>query len=341
MRAPIQKEATAQQSEESWFLSISASLNRRAENVRIEAVIIAELKLRNVQRQMLLADFVERADDTALEDAPKPFNRVRVNCADHVASGFVIDGLVIEARVFERVIHTRFIGRDQTDFVADHFLHEPFCISARDVIENASDDVAFALHGTDDGDFARTAATASALFLIPVTVGVFSANPCFVDFDDAPELMFGFDHRGTDFVAHIQRGFVRAETHDALHLQGADAFLAGGHHVHDAKPLAQRLVGVLEDGPGDVGEAIAAVWRAFVALPLEVHRRNLKDLSIRAARAPDAVRPTALNEVSAASFLILKAQFKFPDSHLLDGFRTPDLYLGHFGSPYRQEPIWH
>ena len=37
-----------------------------------------------------------------------------------------------------------------------------------------------------------------------------------------------------------------------------NALLAGQHHVDDAKPVAKRLLGVLKDGPGNVGEAIAA-----------------------------------------------------------------------------------
>jgi hypothetical protein len=53
-----------------------APLNRRAQNVIIEAVIIAELKFSNIERHILAADLVERADDTALEDAPKALNRL-------------------------------------------------------------------------------------------------------------------------------------------------------------------------------------------------------------------------------------------------------------------------
>lgn len=63
---------------------VLASLNRRCENVIIEAVVIAELKFRDVQRHVLGADLVERANDTALEDRPKAFNRLRVDRADNI-----------------------------------------------------------------------------------------------------------------------------------------------------------------------------------------------------------------------------------------------------------------
>ena len=55
-----------------------APLNRRSENVLVKAIIIPELELRNVVWHVLGAYLVERADDTALEDAPKTFNRLGV-----------------------------------------------------------------------------------------------------------------------------------------------------------------------------------------------------------------------------------------------------------------------
>jgi hypothetical protein len=42
------------------------SLGRRTENVRVETVIIAELKFSNVQRHVLGDDLAERANDSAL-----------------------------------------------------------------------------------------------------------------------------------------------------------------------------------------------------------------------------------------------------------------------------------
>ena len=45
-----------------------AASNRSIENIIVKAVVIAELKLRNVKWQALGADLVERADDAALKD---------------------------------------------------------------------------------------------------------------------------------------------------------------------------------------------------------------------------------------------------------------------------------
>jgi hypothetical protein len=74
----------------------SCALNRRPENVIVGTIVIAELKFSDAQRQILGADFMERADDTALEDAPKCLNRLGVYRADDVLSLGVIDGSVGE-----------------------------------------------------------------------------------------------------------------------------------------------------------------------------------------------------------------------------------------------------
>ena len=46
--------------------------NRCAENVGVMPIIVAELKLGHVQRQILAADFVVAAHDAALNQRPEP-----------------------------------------------------------------------------------------------------------------------------------------------------------------------------------------------------------------------------------------------------------------------------
>ena len=57
----------------------SASCYRSLKNLRVMAVVIAELKFRDIQRHIFAAHLVERADRSALEDRPEALNRVRVN----------------------------------------------------------------------------------------------------------------------------------------------------------------------------------------------------------------------------------------------------------------------
>jgi hypothetical protein len=58
-------------------LWLSAFANSRSKNIRIHAVIIAELKLRDVQRQIIFTDLAECASRTAFEHRPEAFNRIR------------------------------------------------------------------------------------------------------------------------------------------------------------------------------------------------------------------------------------------------------------------------
>jgi hypothetical protein len=74
----------------------SAGCYRSTEDVLVIPVVVPELELRDVERQVFPADLVVRADHAALEQRPEAFNRVGVDCADHVLLGGVVDGLVRE-----------------------------------------------------------------------------------------------------------------------------------------------------------------------------------------------------------------------------------------------------
>jgi hypothetical protein len=68
------------------------SLNGGTEDVIVEAIIIPELELRNVKWHVLGADHVERANDTALEDAPEAINRLNMDGTDHVLPLGIVNG---------------------------------------------------------------------------------------------------------------------------------------------------------------------------------------------------------------------------------------------------------
>src|SRR5258708_36937120 len=97
-----------------------ASPDRLRENVFVLAVVVPELKLRDVQRQILLADLVERADDATLEDRPEAFNRVRVHRSDNVLIARVIDDGVLRIAVLE----AEMVGAEQRDFFRHALAHE-------------------------------------------------------------------------------------------------------------------------------------------------------------------------------------------------------------------------
>ena len=73
------------------LLALSASLDRRSEDVRIHAVIIAELEFGNIQRHVFGAHLMERADHAAFEDRPEAFDGLSVYHTDNILAFGVID----------------------------------------------------------------------------------------------------------------------------------------------------------------------------------------------------------------------------------------------------------
>lgn len=296
--------------------------NRRPKDVRVHTVIVAELELGNIEGHIFRADLVERTYDPALEDAPKAFNRVGVDSADDVFVRPMIGGPVRVAVGGKIVIDTAFIGRKQADFLGNHLAYERFGGRLGDARQNAGDDVALALYSTDDRHLAARPALDARL--AAVAVMALAADVGFVNFDDAAKLHFRLNQGRTDFVAHGMCCAVRAEAHDALHLKGADALFAGQHQMHDAEPLAQGLIGVLKDRPGDDRKTIArrAAGGALRALPMPRARGQLIDLDIAATRANHASGPAASLEVRPASVLVREGRLELGDGHLVNRLRA-------------------
>jgi hypothetical protein len=118
----------------------------------------------------------------------------------------------------------------------------------------------------------------------------FTANNGFVDFDNADQFAELFIcEASANPVAHAPSGFVGASPDHAMDLQGADTFLAGEHQVDDPKPLAERIFGVLKDGPDQHRKTVGrAFLGARVALPIENARAMLAHFWIAATWALDA-----------------------------------------------------
>jgi hypothetical protein len=283
-----------------------ASADRRAKNIGIAAIAVAELKLRDVQRQIFATYSVVASHDTALNQRLEALNRIGVNRADYVLSGPMVYGTV---RIFaaKMVIDLISVSAKQADFFGNGFLHEFIDRRAVDTQHDARNDIAFALHGTDDGRFVLVvAATSRATTLVPVAVFILAADIGFVHFNDAAKLIDVLDKCGSDFVAHEPGGFVGTKAHIAHDLQGTHALFGSQHQMRDFKPVAQRLICVLENCSGDMREPITGIGGALIALPTPRPVRQLVRIDRAAARAPDAIGPAASYEVSAASFFIRK-----------------------------------
>src|SRR5258708_7974846 len=158
----------------------------------------------------------------------------------------------------EAAIANPLVNHPQADFLRYPAAHEQFEKVAAHGTDDAGNDLTLALDSADDRRLARShaAATRSAP-LIPMPVLRLAADEGFVNFHDPHKLAEIFVRQTSSHpVAHIPSRLVRTETHVAEHLKGADPFLAGQHQVDDAEPLPQRLIGVLEDRPADMREAV-------------------------------------------------------------------------------------
>jgi hypothetical protein len=280
-------------------------LDRRSENVRVPPIVIAELELGEIQRHIFAAHFMERADDTALEDRPETFNGLSVNCADNVLASRMVNGRMREIFV-EHAVSGPLICAKQADFMGNGFSHKRIERCGLDVRDHSSHDITFAANCADNWSFAGTdaASSAAAPTLIPMPVLGQSADESFVDFDNSAELINVLHQRGSNLMAHEPSGFIGTETHVTIKLQSAHAFLANEHQMNDAIPIAQRFVRVLENRPGDVGKAVGDTIPAVHTFPLESHGFEFVDVPASATRAANAVWPTARDKVRAARGLI-------------------------------------
>jgi hypothetical protein len=319
-RSRLEKRGVAQEQKD--LRAFSTPINHCAENVGVCAIVVSKLKFRDVQRQVLGADLMECADHAALEDRPESLNRVGMDRADNVLIAVVVNRSVRIVLIQSCVSRPR-IGRKQANLVRHSLLDEVKNAATINAFQYASDYISFALYCADNRSF--VVATV-AFFLIPMPVFILAADVGFVNLDNATKLLLWLNHRGADFVRHVQRRFVRAKAQLALNLKRANALFAGRHEMDDLEPFAKRLVRVLEDGPGNDGKTIASIAARSTlrALPVPLARMQVIDGGIATARADNALRPAAGLQVGFASIVVTdwESCLKLPFGHLMDWLRT-------------------
>jgi len=309
----------------------SAACYRRTKNIRVVAVIVSELKLRDVQRHIFAADFVERADDAAFEDRPEALDRVGVNRADNVLAAVMAHDAV---RIFsgKLAVAAVVIRGNQTDFVRNCLLNEAFQRFRVRSLDHASDHIAAPLDGTNYSCLAgRRTAGAAVATVVAVFVPHLAAHIGFVHFDDAHKLLkFIVLHRGADAVAHVPSRLVGAEAHVAVDLPRANALLAGRHQVDDAEPLPQIDIRVFKNRPDKVRKSVSAALPTSRTFPAVRHGFEAVDVHAPTPGAVDAIGPAVRDKEGVTGFLGRKGCLKLRDGHLHD---LPRLFPGHDRNP--------
>src|SRR5439155_21591764 len=123
------------------------------DNVLVLAVVKPESNLVQVQRELLPADVVKRADHSALQEAPKTVNVAGVNQAAHVFAGGMTDSPMSEAEFAELPVALVLIGSYQRHLIAHGFADEVAEGLLVSVLNDAADHVALARDGSDNSRF--------------------------------------------------------------------------------------------------------------------------------------------------------------------------------------------
>jgi hypothetical protein len=307
-------------------------LDRFAEDIGVQTVVVPKLKFSDVQRQVFMTNLMEVAHNAALDKGPEPFDCVRMNRSDDVLPLAVVNRFMRET-AFQSIIAVIGVSAKQANAGRDGFADERLKGLAPCIRDDAGDDVALAPDSADDSGLERVARTASLpAFLVPMPVLVVPADESFINFNDPAKFFNIFNESDADFVAHKPSSRIAAEAHISEDLERAHAFFADQHQVNDAIPVFERLVCILKDRSGQMREAVASLRRALIALPMPRIALQFWRDNCATTRAADAFRPAASYQISDAIVFGLKERVELRCGQLMDGLRFRLLPAGHDGS---------
>jgi hypothetical protein len=298
----------------------SASCYRCPEDVAVVAIVEAELKFVQVERQIFFADVMVSPDDPALEQRPERFDVVGMDFAAHVLAAAMADDFV-RKEISQFVIATRFVGRDQTDFFGYGLLDKSTQSLCGRVLDDHADDVALASDRADDRGFTRVSRTATAVFLpvYPVPVLLLAADLGLVNLDNAHQLPeVRVTESGAEPMAHIESRPVGTCLDSPVNLECADSLLAGQNQEQNPEPSAHGNLGILEDRADEYREAVGVSAPTFRirALPFPRLRDVVDVIWLAAARAYNALRPALIHKVGATRIFVGKHPLELRKGHL-------------------------
>jgi hypothetical protein len=269
------------------------------------AAVEPETHFVQIGREMFRGDFVPRAHDAALKQAECGFDGVGMNVSHDVDPATVIDGFVPCPR-YPGALHREGIGRE---IVRDNHVHILADVLSNKLCNRPGFDIAcmeqaqfpVTLPNSDNDLLFRVAPRVSPPFGCPAPyVG-------FVHFDNSRQFVAAaFDHRGTDTVAEIPRGFIPSDAKHSLNLAGRDALFRLGQDVGGDKPFCQRQMRIVEYGSSGDAElclTLNATEHGFAAL-------DTGDLFLATLRAGSAIGPAEIFEVLATLDFAVETRHK-------------------------------
>ena len=295
---------------------VSATTYRRAEDIWIAPIVVPKFELRNIQGQIFAADLVVSSDDAAFDERPEAFDRIRMDCADHVLADAVVNNAMPEA-IVHTVVPRPSIGAEQANAIGHRLFDKPIKDGAAGVLNDACDDIALTANRAHNGSFAGVAPSAYSGFLIPMPVLIASADVGFINLDNPDQLAeVRVLEARADAMRHVEGCPVRADPHDPLNLEGTDAFLGGQHHMDHSEPSLKTDIRVFEDRSDQNRKPITASLGAARALPMEGAIGEGVNLVIAAARANDALGPPPRGQIRFAGIVGREQGLELRDGHL-------------------------
>jgi len=258
------------------------------------AVVHAEIKLRQIAVQVLLAHVLIRADQTALEDREIAFNAV---CVDVLAGSRL-------APVFLVVIDRSVLIRRPNGLVHASPVRVQFGIGMQIVVQHV-------MHFGPDGllrtrDLARADLSATFHKRNEFLVLLAGATGCtlrlgrtakfnFVGFHNLPRaterrFVRGGCHRFPDPMRHEPSRLVRYAEH-SMQLVGRNAFLGRRHQVKAQNPLVQRDMALFHDRADRHRERLAASVALIHARAMRLALNERGFVHNSTVRADWAIRP--------------------------------------------------
>jgi hypothetical protein len=186
----------------------SASCYRGLENVGVLPVVEAPSELVQIERQIFLAHVVVRPDNSALQEAPKILDIVRVDAAAHVFALAMLNGLM-RVEMLQIGVANIFVSRDQRDLIRDRLFNEKAQGVRVGLFDRLADDITLARYRTDHSHLSGVGRAAATIFCAHVRVAILllSAKEGFINFDFRPSIW-----RRRSRASHARDGTYRRQS---------------------------------------------------------------------------------------------------------------------------------
>src|SRR5579885_149466 len=275
-----------------------------------DAVVVAEIKLRQIAVQMIVAAMLIDALHAALEHGEEAFDGVGMHAAigaRDVLTFAVTGELVIREVIAQTPILTCLIGQ-HSRFRMDVCLQDREQGRSLEIVhDHAAGLAAVAIYQCQNLVLVFVAAPLLHPFwlLLPVV-----ADEGFVHFDEAAAKA---EHRATGAhgfahaMAHEPRGF-QGDAQGAVKLIRANALLAGRDEEDRLQPQAQRDMAGLKDGADLDGKRFPAVVALVGADPGAFAGQLAYALGRAAMHAKRAVRPDARFNEGVCGFFVVEVR---------------------------------